>query len=160
MLISGDVVGELGKEGHRPWRAKVAARTHRILIGSILAYCIACCLPCYEVAFWDSSNVINGWTCLIGYFPWGFGHWFPNPILFIAWILVWRRRASAKYWAVVALISAICGIDSRFVWKGAGLWIASMVITVAAGFLLVPDTRPLLSWKGVRRLKGTAVKGQ
>jgi hypothetical protein len=126
-------------------RSSVGIRTW-LLIGSVAAYVVACLLPCYDVALSDNSSPVTGWFCLTQCYWFGLRNWFPNPILFTAVILVWRRRSSAKYWGLAALFGSASGISPGFIWTGAAWWIVSMSLVVAAGFVLAPDTRPIVPW--------------
>ena len=135
---------------------------------------MACCLPCYDPGLFGPSHPVTvegskfflqrsppiaGWECLTQGIGFSFCLWLPNLILFIGWILVWRRRPSAKYWAVSALFSAVCGISAQFIWPGADLWITSMALSAVAGVILVPVKTPLISWTHVARHRAPDYRG-
>jgi hypothetical protein len=113
------------------------------LLLSIQSYTIALCLPAIALES-DHSDRSFGFECLfIGMnITWT---WAANPLLLIAWFLIWRSKSISVLPAIAALV---CSATFAYLWLrepsfghllvGGYFWIASTVLASVASLQTLP----------------------
>lgn len=115
----------------------------RLLVASVSLYVIALVLPAVAMPF--STKPALGWECLQLWrdLP---AMWSPNPLLFIAWIMLVRRSrwsilpAGAAFAMTVYSLAGSQMADPFLV--GAYLWLAAIMVALTAAILVLAAKRP------------------
>jgi hypothetical protein len=115
----------------------------RLLVASVSLYLIALILPAVAMPF--STKPVFGWECLQLWrdFP---AMWSPNPLLFIAWIMLARRSR----WSILPAGAAFGMMVYSFAGSqmsnpflvGAYLWLAAILVALTAAILVLAAKRP------------------
>lgn len=104
-----------------------------LVAASVVLYVVALLMPALDNG---GGDPITGWACLTqGYIlPTA---WFPNPLLLLGWIGIWRLGR----WGALPAVAAF-GLAVYTLWNsvppgsgmlvGAYLWLASLLVTTAA----------------------------